>query len=36
MTDKQKKHLQDIKNVPVDEEKLKYNSRNIVKEGEEV
>lgn len=34
MTDKEKKRLQDIKNVPVDEEKLKYNNRNVVNERE--
>ena len=30
MTDKEKKHLQEIKNVPVDEEKLRNDRRNTV------
>lgn len=30
MTDKEKKRLQEIQNIPVDEEKLRNDRRNIV------
>ena len=30
MTDKEKKHLQEIQNVPVDEEKLRNDRKNTI------